>query len=69
MITGGVVSITTTVWLQEALLPLQSLAVQVRVMLPVPQGPSGPLSLKVTTGAGSHVSVAVGGGNTGVPGH
>jgi hypothetical protein len=31
--TGGVVSSTTTVWLQETVLLLQSLAVQVRVTL------------------------------------
>ncbi len=30
---GGVVSITSTVWLHEAELPLQSVAVQVRVTL------------------------------------
>ena len=30
---GGVVSITFTVWLHEAVLPLQSVAVQVRVTL------------------------------------
>ncbi len=30
---GGVVSITCTVWLQEAELPLQSVAVQVRVVV------------------------------------
>ena len=33
LITGGVVSITTTVWLHDAELPLQSVAVQVRVRL------------------------------------
>ena len=33
VIVGGVVSITWTVWLQLAELPLQSVAVQVRVTL------------------------------------
>ena len=33
VITGGVVSITTTVWLQLAELPLQSVHVQVRVVV------------------------------------
>ena len=33
VITGGVVSITTTVWLHDAELPLQSVTVQVRVRL------------------------------------
>ena len=33
VIVGGVVSITATVWLQLAELPLQSVAVQVRVTL------------------------------------
>ena len=33
VMTGGVVSITATVWLQLALLPLQSVHVQVRVLV------------------------------------
>ena len=33
VITGGVVSITATVWLHDAALPLQSVTVQVRVRL------------------------------------
>ena len=70
VIVGGVVSMTTTVWLQLALLPEQSVAVHVRVLLYVPgQDPGVVTSTNVTTGAGSHVSVAAGGGNTGVAGH
>ena len=70
LIVGGVVSITSTVWLQEAELPLQSVAVQVRVTLYTPaQLPGVVASTKVTTGLGSQVSLALGSGNTGVFGH
>ena len=70
MIVGGVVSITATVWLQLAALPLQSVHVQVRVTLETPgQAPGVVTSTNVVTGAGSHVSVQVGGGKTGVAGH
>ena len=51
MIVGGVVSTTFTVWLQLALLPLQSVAVQVRVYVPVPgQFPGVKTSAKVIVG-------------------
>src|SRR5207247_163276 len=69
VIVGGVTSCTTTVWLHEAELPLQPVAVQVRVMLYVSaQAPGVVASLNVTTGAASQVSVAVGAGNTGAAG-
>src|SRR5438128_5569922 len=48
------------VWMQELLLPAQSVAVQVRMMtLVLGQTPGTLLSLWVTTGAGSQLSVAV----------
>src|SRR5439155_1403714 len=60
LITGAVVSTTLIVWLQELLLPAQSVAVQVRVMtLVLGQLPATVLSLCVITGAGSQLSVAV----------
>jgi len=48
VIVGGVVSTTVMVWLQVANRPQASVAFEVRVMLPVPQGPRVPLSVKVT---------------------
>ena len=61
---------TITVCVQLELLPLQSVAVQVLVCVPVPgQVPGVKASRKVTTGLGSHASDAVGAGNTGVAGH
>src|SRR6185436_8784488 len=65
-----VVSRTTTVWLHEALLPQSSVAVQVRVCVPVPeQVPGANESLNVTVGFASQLSVTVGAGKTGVAGH
>src|SRR5216683_1019742 len=70
VIVGGVVSMTTTVWLQVAELLLQSVAVQVRVTVLVPgQLPAVTTSLEVTTGLGSQVSLTVGAGKTGAFGH
>ena len=63
-------SITSTVWLQLAELPQSSVAVQVRVCVPVPgQAPGVKTSENVTVGLGSQVSVAVGAGKTGEAGH
>src|SRR5687768_2175261 len=60
LITGAVVSTTLMVWTQELLLPAQSVAVQVRVITEVlGQAPGAVLSVKVITGAGSQLSVAV----------
>jgi hypothetical protein len=70
LIEGARVSTTFTVWLQEALLPLQSVAVQVRVTLnSCGQFPGVVTSLNVTVGFGSQASLALGGGKTGDPGH
>ena len=67
---GGVVSTTVMVWLQLAELPQSSVAVQVRVCVPVPgQAPGVNASVKVTVGVASQVSVAVAAGKTGVFGH
>src|SRR5687768_3680307 len=60
LITGGVVSVTLMVCTQLEELPQASVAVQVRVMVWLPgQLPGTVLSVKVTTGAGSQLSVAV----------
>ena len=60
MITGATVSTTLIVWTQELLLPAQSVAVQVRVMtLVFGQVPASMLSVEITLGAGSQLSVAV----------
>src|SRR5215212_7699907 len=52
-----------------AVLPAQSVAVQVRVTVPVLQVPRFVLSTDVITGFGSQLSVAVGAVNTAVAGH
>ena len=60
VITGAVVSTTVMAWTHELLLPAQSVAVQVRVITMVlRQVPGAVLSVKVTIGAGSQLSVAV----------
>jgi hypothetical protein len=69
VIVGGVISCTTIVRLQVAVLPQSSVAVHVRVVLEVPgQEPGVVASEKVITTVRSHASVAVGGVNTGVAG-
>ena len=66
LITGGVISRTTMVWLQLAEFPQASLAVHVLVILYVPgQRPGVVTSTNVTAGFGSQASVTTGGGNTG----
>ncbi len=66
---GGVISITTIVPLQVAVLPQSSVAVQVRVTLYVPtQDPGVVASTNVIVTVASHASVAVGGVNTGIVG-
>src|SRR5215212_541840 len=52
-----------------AVLPAQSVAVQVRVIVPVLQVPRFELSTDVITGFGSQLSVAVGAVNAAVAGH
>src|SRR6187551_3407320 len=69
VIVGGVISCTTMVPLQVAVLPQSSVAVQVRVVLYVPaQEPGVVASTKVIVTVASHASVAVGGVNTGKAG-
>ena len=69
MIVGGVISCTTIVRLQVALLPQSSVAVQVRVTLYVPvHEPVAVTSEKVILTVASHASVAVGATNIGVAG-
>jgi hypothetical protein len=64
-----VISCTTIVRLQVAVLPQSSVAVHVLVTLDVPvQDPGVVWSEKVMTTVRSHASVAVGGVNTGVAG-
>ena len=66
---GAVISRTTIVPLQEAVLPQSSVAVQVRVTLYVPaQDPGVVASLKVMVTLRSQASVAVGATNTGSKG-
>ena len=66
---GGVISRTTIVLLQLAVFPQSSVAVHVLATLYVPgQEPGVVTSKKVTVTLGSHVSVTVGGVNTGVAG-
>ena len=56
---GGTVSVMVMVWVQLAVLPLPSVAVQVRVITPVsPQAPANE-SVKFTVGV-PQLSVAVG---------
>ena len=58
--TGSVVSINVMVWAQVSLLPHSSVAVHVRVMTDSPaQVPAATLSLSVTVGLVSQLSVAV----------
>jgi hypothetical protein len=60
LITGGVVSLTRIVWLQLALLPLLSVAVQVRTITLLQLDPGLDwLWLKLTTTLLSQLSVAV----------
>ena len=69
VIVGGVISCTTIVRLQVAVLPQSSVAVHVLVTLKVPgQDPVVTTSEKVIATDGSQVSVAVGGVNTGAAG-
>jgi hypothetical protein len=69
VIVGGVLSRTTIVPVQVAVLPQSSVAVQVRVTLYVPvHDPCVVASLKVTATVASHASVAVGAVNTGTAG-
>ena len=69
MIVGAVISCTTIVRLQVALLPQSSVAVQVRVTLYVPaHEPVAVISEKVILTVASQASVAVGATNTGVAG-
>ena len=69
MIVGGVMSRTTTVPLQVAVLPQSSVAVHVRVTLYVPaHDPCVVASVNVIVTVASHASVAVGGVNTGTEG-
>src|SRR5438093_1328266 len=60
---------TTTFWVQLALLPLQSVAVQVRVIVVEPSGLGVETSTNVTVGLGSQLSVTVGAGKFGVEPH
>ena len=58
--TGGVLSCTLIVALQEAVLPQSSVAIQVRVTLYSPgHTPSTEISEKVISGISSHASMAV----------
>src|SRR5260370_13761811 len=67
---GGVVSSTTTVWLHVAVLPLQSLAVQVLLTMRTPQKMfKGDWTSEVCSADLSQVSLTVGFGNTGGFGH
>src|ERR1051325_9858823 len=67
---GTVVSRTVTLWLQLALLPQWSAAVQVRVTVNnCGHEPGAVTSANVTTGFGSHASCTSGAGKTGVFGH
>jgi hypothetical protein len=69
VIVGGVISCTTIVPLQVAVLPQSSVAVHVLVVLYAPvQVPGVETSEKVMTTVRSQASVAVGGVNTGVAG-
>ena len=69
VIVGAVISLTTMVPLQVAVLPQSSVAVQVLVTLYVPgQDPGVVASPKVIVTVPSHASVAVGGINTGTAG-
>ena len=69
MIVGGVISCTTMVPLQVAVLPQSSVAVHVLLTLYVPvQVPGVVRSENVMVTLGSQASVAVGGVNTGVAG-
>ena len=66
---GGVISCTTIVRLQVALLPQSSVAVHVLVLLYVPiQDPWVVISEKVTSTLISQASVAIGGLNSGTAG-
>jgi hypothetical protein len=66
---GGVISCTTMVALQVAVLPQSSIAVHVLVTLKLPgQVPGVVTSENVTVTVPSHASVTVGGVNTGVAG-
>jgi hypothetical protein len=66
---GGLLSSTHTVWLHVAELPEASVAVQVRVtQYSCGQAPAVVMSLKVTTGLGSQVSLTIGAGKTGKAG-
>jgi len=70
VIVGGVISCTTMVPLQVAVLPQSSVAVQVLVTLKLPGHVPGVVrSEKVMATVRSQASVAVGGVNTGVAGH
>jgi len=69
VIVGGVISCTTIVPLQVAVLPQSSVAVQVLVTLKLPGHVPGVVrSEKVMATVRSHASVAVGGVKTGVAG-
>ena len=69
VIVGGVISCTTIVPLQVAVLPQSSVAVQVLVTLKLPGHVPGVVrSEKVMATVRSQASVAVGGVNTGVAG-
>ena len=69
VIVGGVISCTTIVRLQVAVLPQSSVAVHVLVAVYVPaQDPGVLTSENVIVTLGSQVSVAVGGVNNGVAG-
>ena len=66
---GGVISCTTIVALQVAVLPQSSVAVHVLVAVYVPeQDPGVEVSVNVTLTVWSHASVAVGATHTGVAG-
>ena len=66
---GGILSMTTTVWLQVAEFPQSSVAVQVLVVLYVfGQGPATVTSANVRATIGSQRSDTIGSGNTGVAG-
>jgi hypothetical protein len=72
VIVGGVVSTTVMVWLTVAdVLPEQSVALHVFVLVKVPGQLPGVVTSETTetTGFGSQASVAVGGVKTGVAGH
>ncbi len=63
---GGVISWTTIVLLQVAVLPQSSVAVQVRTVVYVPeQVPGVDASVKVTVTVASQASVAIGAFHTG----